>query len=540
MSGFRQPEIPRQQIVLWSQRLEDMIPPDHPVRAFDELLELPDFAKVVQTIADGYRLQDGRPPFHPRFLVRLYIYGMLNRLRSSRQLERACSNNLEVLWLMHGQRPDHSTIAAFLTTHAAALKDLLRASAKIGIEVGLIDLRNAAIDGTKIEANAGVGSVRNEQTLKEMETALEKEIAGMEAEFGRSDRQETLAFADGVGDEGSEEGGGNAGGSEGGGGVVAAARNKLARLHESQKAIQRRRDQAPPEGATPKAVASTTDPDSRVMMDKEGRSKPNYNAHAAVDTKAGMIVATDVNDQPNDSGQLAPLLEEIKATTGRLPEAVLADAGYSAGRDVKDVIEADVLALVASRNTKTKEPAAAAAVAAVREGRTLTLTQINDLPRTRGRFSRESFIYDAAADTYRCPAGQTLKPTTIYDREDRFGLIKTTRYATKECRTCPYSTRCCGDPQEGRDINRSEFERYLEQTQARMNSDENKERFKLRGQTVEPRFGTIKSVLGVRKFLRRGLANVRAEFQLACLAINVGILLRKLTAGPRPPNPAAA
>ena len=267
MSGFREPEIPRQQIVLWSQRLEDMIPPDHPVRVFDELLELPDFAKVVQTIADGYRLLDGRPPFHPRYLVRLYIYGMLNRLRSSRQLERACSNNLEVLWLMHGQRPDHSTIAAFLTGHAAALKDLLRASARIGIQVGLIDLRNAAIDGTKIEASAGVGSVRNEETLEEMEKALEKEIAGMEAEFGRSDRQENLAFvggADGAGDAGNQGGDGGAGGVGG----VGGAKDKLARIRAAQEAILRRRAEAPPGAPSPKAVASTTDPDSRVMMYK--------------------------------------------------------------------------------------------------------------------------------------------------------------------------------------------------------------------------------------------------------------------------------
>jgi transposase len=166
MSGSRQPEVPREQMVLWSQRLEEAIPLDHPVRLFDELLHSAAFARTFAAWERHYDLREGQPPYHPRDLAALYLYGMLNRKRSSRQLESACYNQLDVIWLLSGQTPDHSTIAAFVSAHGKMLERLFRDVLAVGIRAGLVRLEHVAVDGSKVEADAGRDSVRSEEKIR--------------------------------------------------------------------------------------------------------------------------------------------------------------------------------------------------------------------------------------------------------------------------------------------------------------------------------------------------------------------------------------
>ncbi len=165
MAGFRKPELPREQMVLWSHRLEEAIPVDHPVRQVAYLLESDAFRATFRQWAGEYDLLEGQPPYHPRDLTGLYIYGMLNRLRSSRQLEAACWNRLDVIWLMSGQHPDHSTIAAFVKQHGKYLQRVFRDTVRAAVQSGLVKLEHVSVDGTRIEADAGRGSVRSEGTL---------------------------------------------------------------------------------------------------------------------------------------------------------------------------------------------------------------------------------------------------------------------------------------------------------------------------------------------------------------------------------------
>jgi transposase len=152
MSGFRKPEVPRDQMVLWAQRLEDALPVDHPVRLVDALLKSKAFARTFAEWEAQYVLMEGKPPYHPRDLSALYIYGMMNKLRSSRQLESACHNRLDVIWLLSGQRPDHSTIAEFVTVHKKPLRQLFKDALGVAVKARLVKLDHVVVDGTRIEA----------------------------------------------------------------------------------------------------------------------------------------------------------------------------------------------------------------------------------------------------------------------------------------------------------------------------------------------------------------------------------------------------
>lgn len=203
-------------------------------------------------------------------------------------------------------------------------------------------------------------------------------------------------------------------------------------------------------------------------------------------------------------------------------------AGYNTGRELAALEDQKIRALVNDKSDGIKTPENQQAVEAVREGRTLSLPQIEALPIDNHTklFHRSGFAYDEAADAYRCPAGATLTLFRTGKRYDRDGGLERKRYKTAACGTCDLASRCCKKPAVGREINRTEYEGAKERMRARMKSDEGRAGYKLRGQSVEPRIGTLKSVLGMRKFLRRGLKKVKSEWLWACASFNIGVLLR--------------
>ena len=196
MKGFRQVETPREQMILWSHSLEDAVAPDHPVRLFDQILKSDAFAEVFKDWRQEYVLTTGRPPFSPRDLSGLYLYGMLNRIRSSRQLEAACHNRLDVIWLMQGQTPDHSTIAAFVSDHARHLKKLFRQSIHLSMSAGLVTLAHVSVDGTKVEADAGRHSVRSQAWMEAESARLELAAAELEKEWAANEERETVLWSE--------------------------------------------------------------------------------------------------------------------------------------------------------------------------------------------------------------------------------------------------------------------------------------------------------------------------------------------------------
>ena len=526
MAGFRKPEIPRDQLVLWSQKLDDAIPAAHPVRHLAYLLDSEPFAERFREWSAQYVLLEGKPPYCPRDLTALYIHGMLNKIRSSRQLEAACHNRVDVIWLMSGQPPDHSTICDFVREHARQLRKIFRDVLEVGIRAGLVKFEHVAVDGTKVEADAGKGSVHREATIAAQLATLDQQIAAVEKEWTDNELRETSLF------------GAEAPWTPPSGGTPA---QQLARLKEQQKrlnqalaTITRRRDETA-EGRVFKSIASVTDPDSRAMPDKEGKTKPNYNAQIAVDTAAGMVVAQAVNDRAEDNGQLTPLLEQVQENCESLPAEVSADSGYNTGPELAKLESMQVTAYLPDSGERSeanpRETSATQAVAAAQSGATLTDEQWTALPRDeKGRITKDAFVYDREANVYRCPMGQSL-PFLRYSTTQRgWGRCVRSQYGgCPACALCPRAGMCCSDPKRGRIVNRDQYEAHRERMRERMKTPEGRLRYSLRGQTVEPRFGYMKRGLGIRRFLRRGLNGVQTEWSLICTAINIGILLKNWT-----------
>lgn len=386
--------------MLWAERLDDALPADHPVQLFDELLRSAAFAPTFAAMTHAYVLHEGQPPYHPRDLAGLCIYGMLNRIRSSRQLEAACWNRLDVLWLLQGHKPDHATIAAFVTRHGVALRRLLRDTAAVEIRAGLVKLEHAATDGTKIEADAGQDAVRSAAKISAWLRHLDEQIAALEADWEKNEQREPRLLGDAA--PWAPRGGRSAAQQ------VAALKRQRARLQQAVVQIERRQAEAAASGGTCKAIGSTTDPDSRCMKDKEGRSKPNFNAQLAVDTApAAMIVAAAVNDAAEDTGQLTPTLAQVEANCGQRPAAASADSGYNTGPELAALEAQGIVGYLPDACASSDVPprsdaeqaaaeARTAAVQAVQAGQTLTTEQWAALPKdAAGRMTRSAFAYDA-------------------------------------------------------------------------------------------------------------------------------------------------
>ncbi len=522
MAGFRTPEVPRHQAVLWSQRLDDALPLDHVVRHLADLLESETFRATFQQWAGEYVLLEGQPPYHPRDLTALYIYGMLNRLRSSRQLEAACWNRVDVIWLMSGQHPDHSTIAEFVKQHGGYLRQVFRDTVRAGVQAGLVKLEHVSVDGTKIEADAGQGSVHREATLVSAVAALDEQIAALEQEWSANEAREQSLF------------GPEAPWCPASSGSMKSRLERMQaqqkRLREALDAIVRRREENAG-GPAPRAIASVTDPASRVMPDKEGKSKPNYNGQIGVDATAGVIVAGDVNDRAEDSGQMTPLLGQIAQNAGDLPKEASADSQYNTGPELEALERMGVTGFLpdsGEREAPALSTPAAQAVAAAQAGAVLSAEQWQALPKDgQGRVTKQAFRYAAESDTYVCPMGQVLSFIRNSQERKNWGLAIRAQYGNgSACARCPRALMCCRNPKQGRTVNRDQYEDCRQRMSGRMKTETGRRGYRLRRQTVEPRFGYIKRGLGVRRFLHRGLEAVRTEWSLVCTAVNAGILLR--------------
>jgi transposase len=524
MSGFREPEQRREQLVLWSQRLDDAIPMEHPVRHFDCLLRSDAFCESFSQWQADYVLVEGKPPYHPRYLTGLYLYGMMNQIRSSRQLESACYNRLDVIWLMENQHPDHSTMASFVSKHGKRLRGIFRDVLRVSLQAGLVKLDHVSVDGTKIEANAGRGSVHKASTIQEMLSKIDDEIAKLESEWTSNEAREAGLFGQELPWTPSGSGSDKK--------RLASLKRRQELLEEALAAIERRREEAP--GKAPKPISSVTDPDCRVMLDKEGRRKPNFNGQVATDAENGVVVASEVSDDVVDSGQLVPMIAQVESNCGQLPAEASADSQYNTGPAVKTMELSGVVTYMPESGTlsieKQGNSAEEIALRKALSGAPLSESEWASLPKdSSGHIRRTAFRYDPEADIHRCPAGQILSFYRNNWIKTKEGKVKRKQYGRNpECLTCQYSSICYDKKKskQGRVVNRDEYEEYRERLRLRMDSDTARERYRLRRQTVEPRIGEIKQIRAFRRFMRRSLEAVKTEWSMACTSINIGILLR--------------
>ena len=465
--------VSREQASLLPPRIEDYVGPDNPVRAIDSYVCALNLARL------GFRHAQrgvwvGQPPYDPADMLKLHLYGYLNRVRSSRRLEAEAGRNLEVIWLLKGLQPGYRTIADFRKENWAALRAANQSFVLLLRELGLLSGTQVAIDGAFFHGDASKASIVTQKRLAEQLAALDRDIEAYRMALDANDAAEA-----------EHSGGGDAGG-DGGCGDIA---QKVAALMAKRARKQVELDTLEANGET---QVSRTDADARLLT-KNGQTVAGYNVQIAVDDKHKLIVASEVINDGNDTGQLYVMATAAKQALSVETLQVLADVGYYNGATLKACEDDGIVPYVPQ---------------AQRTGRL----------KAQGRFTHEDFGYDAAADAYRCPAGSLLVPSKgrKFNTGGRIEIRYVSRKAT--CGACPLRTRCVTDKTPTRTVYRWEHEDVLDRHRARMQGAD--ALMRRRSALAEHPFGTLKCRAGYRHFLLRGFNKVRGEWSLMALCYN--------------------
>jgi transposase len=482
--------VSREQVSLLPPRVEDYVAKDNPVRAIESYVEALDLAGLGFRHANRGAGGVGQPPYDPADLLKLYLYGYLNRVRSSRRLEQEAERNLELIWLLGGLRPGYRTIANFRKENAAALKAANRDFVLLIRELGLVGGTTVAIDGAFFHADASKASIQTRKRLAAELAAVDSDIEAYSKELDTNDAAEaerSPSSEDGSGESTDGRGCGS------GGGDGEDLAQKVAALMAKREQVQANLDRLDQSGET---QLSRTDPDARLLA-KSGQTVAGYNVQIAVDDKHKLIVASEVVNDGNDAGQLHAMAKAAKEAVGAEKIEALADAGYYNATALKACEDDGITAYVPERDRTARFEA-------------------------QGRFSPEDFTYDAAADAYRCPAGELLQRTERCQRSSDRLLI---RYMSRKavCDACPLRSRCVTEATPQRSVFRWEHEDVLERHRVRMKEADRPMR--RRSGLVEHPFGTLKVRAGYRHFLVRGFDKVRGEWSLMALCYNLARVL---------------
>ena len=454
----------RNAVLLFPECVEDYITEDNPVRFIDAFVESLDLAELG--FMRAMPAETGRPAYDPAALLRLYVYGYLNRVRSSRMLEREARVNVEVMWLVGKLVPDFKTIADFRRDNLAALKGVCREFTLVCKKLELFGGELVAIDGSKFKAVNNRKRNFSDTRLRKAIGAIDEKIGAYLASLDEQDRTEAPSSVPAKlkGEE---------------------LREKIKTLQERKEKYRKLKIELKESG---EKQISLTDADARSMINHHKGTDVCYNIQTVVDAKHKLIVEHEATNDPTDHAHLAEMALRAKETLEVEHLEVVADMGYYDGAEVKQCADAGITTYVAK-----------------------PLTSLN---KKRGLFTKEDFNYDEVKDCYRCPQGEELT--------FRFETIESNRqiryYATAKCRGCPIKERCTTN-KEGRRITRWVDEQLLEEMARRVRA--RPELMKQRQQIVEHPFGTIKRAMNQGYFLMRGLKKVGAETSLTVLSYNI-------------------
>ena len=462
----------RTQGILLPDHLDDFVGENNPVRVVDVFVDQLDlaalgFAGVVPEVT-------GRPSYHPALLLKIYVYGYLNRIQSSRRLEVEAQRNLELIWLTSGVKPDFKTIARFRANNGKAIRAVCRQFIDLCRQLDLFSQAIVAIDGSKFKAvnsrDKNFTDGKMAHSMRRIEESIERYLASLDA----ADRDEP-----------------------------AAAQSKSVRINEKIAALKdkmkRLKDLETKMNAAPDKQISLTDPDARAMVLSGGRNGiVGYNVQTAVDTRHHLIVAHKVTNVGNDRSQLSSMAKLAREAIDAQEITVIADRGYYKGEEILSCHEAGITAPVPK-----------------------SLTSNN---KADGLFDKEEFKYVPSKDEYRCPAGQQLiRRFTSVEQ----GKTLTT-YWSSNCQQCHLKSQCT--PSTQRRIKRWEHEAVLDSMQARLLKTP--DAMRIRKRTVEHPFGTLKAWMGATHFQTRTLNRVSTEMSLHVLAYNIKRVMKIVGIGP--------
>ena len=448
----------RQQITMFPEAVDDYISGDNPVRFIDEFVRSLDLEKLGFKRAAANEL--GRPGYDPGDMLRLYLYGYTNRIRSSRLLERETKRNVEVMWLLGKLSPDHKTIARFRAENPKGLRGVWREFTLLCKGLNLFGGELIGIDGSKFRA---VNSKKNNYTKKKVENLIkwaDGKIDRYLRELDERDKQE-----EGIENPTEEE-----------------LNEKIRKLRERRKDFEAKKVAIEESGA---GQVSEIDPDSRLMKTAEGGMNVCYNVQIAVDSKHRLIVEQEVTNEINDQKMLARIAKAAKETLGVSELEVAADRGYYSGSEIRECEDAGIRAYI-------EKPA---------------------IGGENGFFRKDQFRYDKDKDVYECPAGESLKRWGNNRRRNR----NRTAYRTRACGKCPLRNQCTKS-KWGRVIYRTGEDELMDRMAHRVRGAP--EKVELRRTLVEHPFGTIKR-WGQGYFLMKGQPKSKGEMSLIATGYNM-------------------
>ena len=467
MSRFIEGEA-RSQSVLFPERLDDWIADDNPVRAVDAFVDELDLAELGFEGAEA--AATGRPAYHPAILLKIYIYGYLNRIPSSRRLEREAQRNVELMWLTGRLAPDFKTIADFRRNNGTGIRNVCRRFVLLCRDLKLFSQAIVAIDSSKFKAvnsrDRNFTPRKVDRRQQQIEESIQRYLDALET-ADRTQPAEVEAKTERLREK------------------IKTLRQQMRRMDQIREELQQQPDQQ----------LSLTDPDSRSMMSQaKGTGVVGYNVQAAVDAKHHLIAAHEVTNIGSDRAQLSKMAIAAREAMGKQRLQAIADRGYFSGPEILACDEAGITPLVP--------------------------TPMTSIAKAAGRFSKNDFIYIAKDDQYQCPAGE--RAIHRYTRlED--GLVVQV-YWPSACPRCPIRQQCTtGDY---RHIRRWEREEIIEAMQRRL--DRKPQAMTLRRRTIEHVFGTLKHWMGATHFLTRGLRHVGTEMSLHVLAYNLKRVIQLL------------
>lgn len=452
----------RSQAVLFPERLEDWISEENPVRVVDvfvDELDLKDLGFGRATAAET-----GRPGYHPGTLLKIYIYGYLNRIASSRRLERECQRNVELMWLTQRLAPDFKTIADFRRDNGACIRKVCAQFVMLCRRLNLFSEAIVAIDGSKFKAVNNRDKNFTKHKLQARMAQLEESVARYLEELDFADRHASVVPRI----------------------KVDTLKGKISKIREQMKVLKGVEQELK---AAPDEQVSQTDPDARSMATSgRGTGIVGYNVQTAVDTKNHMIVAHEVTNVGHDRDALSDMARQAREAMGKDHLLVLADRGYFNGQQIR-ACEMDGCSPVVPK----------------------PMTSIANF---EGRFDKREFIYDAKRDAYKCPAGKWA--IYRFTGQGRGGEVLRNYWASG-CKGCRLKEQCTPGPL--RRIARWEHEEVLERMQRRLNQLPMASAW--RRETAEHVFGTLKLWMGSAHFLTKRIRNVATEFSLQVLAYNM-------------------
>lgn len=451
----------RNQTSLLPECVDDFVAEDNPVRIIDLFVEELDLQALG--FEGAQPALTGRPAYHPAVLLKIYIYGYLNRIQSSRRLERECQRNLELMWLTGRLAPDFKTIADFRRDNGRAIRGVCTRFVELCRHAGLFCESVVAIDGSKFKAVNNRDRNLTEHKLKARLQQLDQSVSRYLDELDRADRQPDSVPEVRVSHLKEK---------------VTALKAQIERLNELGEQMRE----------APEGQISLTDPDARSMATSgRGTGMVGYNVQSAVDTKHHLIVAHEVTNVGHDREQLAPMATQAREALGQDKLTALADRGYFNGKQILQCDQQGIEPLVPKPLTSNSK--------------------------AQGRFDKRDFLYNPETDEYRCPANQrAIRRFTSVEN----GLT-IHRYWSSACPKCPMKAQCT--PSSFRRISRWEHEEVLEAMQKRL--DGAPETSRIRRQTVEHPFATLKAWMGATHFLTKTLPKVSTEMSLHVLAYNL-------------------